>query len=61
MGKRYIGIDLYRNRFTCCIRVENERTYVAEWALEDPTRFVKKLSAGDEVAVVPNFVLAEES
>jgi len=21
MGKRYIGIDLHRNRFTCCIRL----------------------------------------
>jgi hypothetical protein len=28
MGKRCIGIDLHRNRFTCCIRLENERTYV---------------------------------
>ena len=23
-GKRFIGIDLHRNRFTCCIRLENE-------------------------------------
>src|SRR4029077_1148939 len=51
MEKRYIGIDLHRNRFTCCIRLENERTYVTEWALEDLTRFVKKLRASDEVAV----------
>ncbi len=28
MGKRFIGIDLHRNRFTCCMRLENERTYV---------------------------------
>ena len=35
MEKRYIGIDLHRNRFTCCIRLENERTYVTEWELED--------------------------
>lgn len=51
MGKRYIGIDLHRNRFTCCIRLENERTYVTEWALEDLARFVKKLRPGDAVAV----------
>ena len=51
MEKRFIGIDLHRNRFTCCIRLENERTYVTEWALEDLTRFVKKLRATDEVAV----------
>ncbi len=51
MEKRYIGIDLHRNRFTCCIRLGNERTYVTEWALEDSTRFVKKLRPNDEVAV----------
>src|SRR5215469_12904313 len=51
MEKRYIGIDLHRNRFTCCIRLENERTYVTEWALEDLARFVKKLRVTDEVAV----------
>src|SRR5690349_605601 len=51
MEKRYIGIDLHRNRFTCCIRLENERTYVTEWALENLGRFVKKLRASDEVAV----------
>ena len=27
MEKRFIGIDLHRNRFTCCIRLENDRTY----------------------------------
>ena len=51
MEKRYIGIDLHRNRFTCCIRLENERTYVTEWALEDLGRFVNKLRPSDEVAV----------
>jgi transposase len=51
MEKRYIGIDLHRNRFTCCIRLENGRTYLSEWALEDLARFVKKLRASDEVAV----------
>jgi len=51
MEKRYIGIDLHRNRFTCCIRLENGRTYLSEWALKDLDRFVKKLRASDEVAV----------
>ena len=51
MEKRYIGIDLHRNRFTCCIRLENERTYVTEWELEDLGKFVKKLRASDEIAV----------
>ena len=43
--------DLHRNRFTCCIRLENERTDVTEWALEALARFVKELRATDEVAV----------
>lgn len=51
MEKRYIGIDLHRNNFTCCIRLENERTYLRVWELEDLPRFVKKLRAGDAVAV----------
>lgn len=51
MEKRFIGIDLHRNRFTCCIRLENERTYVTEWELADLPKFVKKLRLGDEVAV----------
>ena len=51
MEKRYIGIDLHRNRFTCCIRLENGRTYLSEWALEDLGRFARKLRASDEVAV----------
>jgi transposase len=51
MEKRYIGIDLHRNQFTCCIRLENKRTYLSSWRLEDLPRFVKKLREGDEVAV----------
>jgi transposase len=51
MEKRYIGIDLHRNQFTCCMRLENERTYLTSWRLEDLPRFVKKLRSGDEVAV----------
>ena len=43
MEKRYIGIDLHRNRFTCCLRLENERTYVTQWGLEKLGRFVEKL------------------
>src|SRR5262245_31365913 len=51
MEKRYIGIDLHRNRFTCCMRLENDRTYITEWKLEELARFVKKLRPSDEVAV----------
>jgi transposase len=51
MEKRYIGIDLHRNQFTCCIRLENDRTYLTEWKLADLAKFVKKLRPTDEVAV----------
>lgn len=46
--QRHIGIDLHRNRFTCCVRLENGRTYLTDWKLEDLPRFVKKLRADDE-------------
>jgi len=51
MEKRYIGIDLHRDRFTCCVRLENGRNYLSEWRLEDLPRFVKKLRSTDELAV----------
>ena len=51
MEKRYIGIDLHRDRFTCCVRLKNGRNYLSEWRLEDLPRFVKKLRSIDELAV----------
>jgi hypothetical protein len=48
MEKRFIGIDLHRNQFTCCIRLENERTYVSKWKLADLAKWVKKLRPNDE-------------
>jgi transposase len=48
---RYIGIDLHRNRFTCCVRLEDGREYLSTWALEQLPRFVKKLRPTDQVAV----------
>jgi transposase len=49
--KRHIGIDLHRNCFTACVRLENGRNYLSEWKLEDLPRFAKKLRDSDEVAV----------
>lgn len=51
MEKRYVGVDLHRNQFTVCVRLENGRTYLREWRLEALPQFVKKLRATDEVAV----------
>ncbi|HEX4543029.1 MAG TPA: IS110 family transposase [Candidatus Acidoferrum sp.] len=48
---RHIGIDLHRDKFTCCVRLENGRNYLSEWRLEDLPRFVKKLRPSDEIAV----------
>ena len=48
---RYVGIDLHRNQFTCCVRLDNGREYLSEWKLEDLERFTKKLRLADQVAV----------
>lgn len=49
--KRYIGVDLHRRVFTCCVRLENGRQFLSAWRLEQLPQFVKKLRASDEVAV----------
>jgi transposase len=51
MEKRFIGIDLHRNQFTCCTRLETGRTYDSEWKLTELPKWVKKLRPTDEVAV----------
>ena len=48
---RHIGIDLHRNCFTACVRLENGRNYLTEWRLEQLPKFVAKLRPNDEVAV----------
>jgi transposase len=48
---RYFGVDLHRNCFTVCVRLENGRQYVSTWKLADLSRFVLRLRADDEVAV----------
>ena len=50
-AKRYIGIDLHRNCFTACLRLENGREYLERWKLEDLEKFIGKLRPTDEVAV----------
>jgi transposase len=49
--QRYLGIDLHRRRFTCCVRLGSGRDYLREWNLEQLPQFVKKLRPTDEVAV----------
>ena len=49
--KRYMGIDLHRRNFTCCVRLESGRNFLSEWRVEQLPPFVKKLRPTDEVAV----------
>jgi hypothetical protein len=42
---------LHRDRFTCCVRLDNGRTYLTTWKLDKLTAFGKKLRPSDEVAV----------
>lgn len=49
--RRYIGVDLHRKVFTCCVRLESGRQFLSEWRLEQLPQFVKKLRTTDEVAV----------
>jgi transposase len=49
--KRYIGIDLHRNCFTACLRLENGREYLREWNLQELAKFAAKLRPTDQVAV----------
>jgi transposase len=51
MKRRYLGIDLHRNQFTCCAQLENGRTYLSQWKLPDLPRFINKLRPSDELAV----------
>ena len=51
MEKRYWGVDLHRTQFTCCLQLENGRTYLSQWKLEDLPQFLKKLRPRDEIAV----------
>jgi len=36
--QRHIGIDLHRNKFTCCVRLETGRNYLTDWQLEELER-----------------------
>jgi hypothetical protein len=47
----HIGIDQYRNKFTCCMRLSNGKNYLSEWKLESLPVFVKRLRPSDEMAV----------
>lgn len=49
---RYVGVDLHRNCFTVCLRLEDGREYVREWPLKALARFASSyLRAEDQVAV----------
>ena len=49
--KRYIGVDLHRNCFTACIRLESGREYLKQWKIQQLAHFAAQLRATDQVAV----------
>lgn len=51
--KRYIGVDLHTNSFTCCFLQDDEREIIRTWPLQGGglEQFVSGLQEGDEVAI----------
>lgn len=51
--KRYIGIDLHTNSFTCCFLQEDGKEKLQTWPLQNGglEQFIKGLAGGDEVAI----------
>ncbi len=50
-AKRYIGVDLHRNCFTACLRLENGREYLRNGSWRTWRSSLNKLRPTDEVAV----------
>jgi transposase len=48
---RYFGVDLHRNSFTACMRLQDGRQYLSTWKLEALGKFVSRLRATDAIAV----------
>jgi len=48
---RYFGVDLHRNCFTVCTRLENGREYLGSYKLEHLPKFTSRLRGDDAVAV----------
>lgn len=51
--KRYIGIDLHTNSFTCCFLQEDGKEKIQTWPLQNGglEQFIKGLSEDDEIAI----------
>ena len=51
--KRYIGIDLHTNSFTCCFLQEDGKEKLQTWPLQNGglEQFIKGLAGDDEVAI----------
>lgn len=51
--KRYIGVDLHTNSFTCCFLQEGGRGKISTWPLQGGglEQFIKGLAEEDEVAI----------
>ena len=49
--KRYLGVDLHRNRFTVCTLTQDGKEETACWSINDLSQFAKALKETDEVAL----------
>lgn len=51
--KRYIGIDLHTNSFTCCFLQEDGKEKIQTWPLQNGglEQFTKSLAGEDEIAI----------
>jgi transposase len=49
--KRYLGVDLHRNRFTVCTLTQDGKEETACWSIKDLSKFAKTLKETDEVAL----------
>lgn len=51
MMKRHLGVDLHRTQFTVCTGLENGRTYLHQWKMQELNRFAMQLRKEDQLAV----------
>ena len=49
--KRYLGVDLHRNRFMVCTLTQDGKEETACWSINDLSQFAKALKETDEVAL----------
>ncbi len=49
--KRYLGVDLHKDKFTVCYLDRQDKKVIREFRLENLDRFKKTLKPEDEIAI----------